>query len=206
MVFGIFLLSLALSSGEPLTAALESFERLSSYSVTLRAVSEKTEIIRYYYKKPGYIRMEFEEPHKGAVLIYDPVKREVLLRPFGFFKSFSMSLSPEDKLVRSSRGHTVDESDIGTLLRSAKELEENGGAEVTGAEDIGGRQAYVLKVSGSAGFSVDGVNRYVLWLDAGTFLPLKAESYDNEGKRIEEVLMDDLEIDPVFPEGFFSTD
>ncbi|CAG1066096.1 hypothetical protein BAC1_01694 [uncultured bacterium] len=186
---------------DPVDEALSSFARLGGYRVTLR--SSAGEVIRYSFKKPGYIRMEFEKPHKGAVLVYDPFKKEALLRPFGFLKSLEMRMGPQDRLIRSSSGHTVDESDIGSLLRNVKTLKENGSIEAAGQEKLGGRDALVAEVRGIGGFEVDGISRYRLWLDKTLMLPLKVEAYSRSGELLEGVLMDDIETDPAFPADFF---
>ncbi|WKZ31768.1 MAG: DUF1571 domain-containing protein [Thermodesulfobacteriota bacterium] len=206
MLFGLLAVSIALSAGDPVDAALESFRRLEAYSVTLRAESERTEVIRYYYKKPGYIRMEFEEPHRGAVLVYDPVEREVVLRPFRFLRSFKMRLGPEDRLIRSSRGHTVDESSIGALLENVSELREDGGLDILREEEADGKSALLVEVRGRGGREVDGVNLYRLWLDNETSLPVKVEAYDSGGRLVERVRMEGLVVDPEFPPDFFSLD
>lgn len=183
--------------------ALSSFERLESYKVTLR--SDAGEVIRYFFKKPGHIRMEFEHPHKGAVLIFDPMNKEVRLRPFSFWKSFEMRLKPEDSLIKSERGHTVDESDIGSLLKNVKRLRDNGLAEADGQEDVGNRKAYVVEVKGEGSFTTaDGVNRYRLWLDESLKLPVKVQAWSTSGTLLEEVLMDDLEVDSRLPMDLFS--
>lgn len=182
--------------------AVASFQKLDSYRVTL--VSEN-ETIKYFYKKPGYIRMEFERPHKGAVLVYDPEKREVLLRPFRFWESFEMRLQPEDSLIRSEKGHTVDKSDIGSLLSNVKKLRDNGLVETSGEEDLGGRKTIVVEVKGSGSFTTDdGVNRYRLWLDRELMLPVKVKAFAASGELLEEVLMQDLEIDQALSVELFS--
>lgn len=186
----------------PVEDALSSFERLESYKVTLR--SSSGEVIRYFFRKPGYIRMEFEKPHKGAVLVYDPFKREVLLRPFGFLKSLELRMGPDDRLIRSSRGHTVDESDIGSLLKNVKKLKDNGTVQVAGEEEVHGRKTLVVEVRGKGAFEVDGTNRYRLWLEKTLMLPVKVEAYSVTGELLEGVLMDDLEVDPGFPTDLFS--
>ncbi len=206
MLFGLFAVTLALTAGDPVEAALESFRRLEAYSVTLRAESDRTEVIRYFYRKPGYIRMEFEEPHGGAVLVYDPVEREVVLRPFRFLRSFKMRLDPEDRLIRSSRGHTVDESSIGSLLENVSELKKDGTLEVMGEEDVNGKKALLVEVKGRGGREVDGTNMYRLWLDRATSLPVKVEAYDAGGRLVERVRMHGLVVDPEFPQDFFSLD
>ena len=203
MLLALLALSAALSGTDPIDDALEAFRSLHAYSVTLRAETDRTEIIKYHYKKPGYVRMEFEEPHKGALLAYDPLAKEVTLRPFGFIRSFKMNLSPESRLIRSSRGHTVDESDIGALLEDVDRLRDNGTIEVKGTEEAAGKMAALVEVREKEGLEVDGINLYRLWLDQESRLPVKVEAYDSRGEVLERVEMHELEVDPEFPADFF---
>lgn len=192
----------ALAFADPVDEAVSSFERLETYRVTLRS---ENETIKYFFKKPGFIRMEFERPHRGVVLIYDPLKKEVRLRPFRFWKSFEMRLSPQDSLIRSEKGHTVDKSDIGSLLENVGKLKNNGVVENKGPGQLGNRGAFVVEVRGAGGFTTpDGVNWYRLWLDRKLMLPLKVEAYSASGTLQEEVLMDDLEVDPVLSDDLFT--
>lgn len=203
MLFGLLAISVALLGADPIDDALSAFRDLQSYSVTLKAQTDRTETIKYHYKKPGYVRMEFEEPHKGALLAYDPHAKEVTLRPFGLLRSFKMRLSPESSIIRSSRGHTVDESDIGALLDTVDRLRKNGTVEVKGTEEAAGRTATLVEVRGKDGYEVDGINRYRLWFDEESRLPVRVEAYDAQGEALEKVEMTELEIDPEFPADFF---
>ena len=195
--------AIALGSKDPVTAALESFGSVETYAVTLDS-NRGSEVIRYYYKKPGFVRMEFITPHKGAVLVYDPFKKEVSLRPFGFLKPLVLHLSPENTLIRSPDGHTVDKSDIGELLRTIDGLRKNGRLTVIGDGEVNGRKVTVVEVEGRPE-GPSGRGRYRLWLEKESKLPLKVESYDSSGKA-EEVVMDDLEVNPPLPGGVFSID
>ena len=197
--------ALLLNRSDPVAVAVESYGRVETYRVTLDSRSEAGgEKIRYYFKKPGFVRMEFMEPHNGAVLVYDPFNKEVRLRPFGFLKSLVMRLSPQDRLVKSSGGHTVDESDLGALFKRVVALQKGGKTAVLDAEEVGGRMTTVVSVEGADNTEVDGFHRYLLWLDIKNYLPLKVISYDSSGRELEEVTMTDLEVDVMFPEGFFS--
>lgn len=197
--------SLLLNPSDPVAAAVESYGTVETYRVTLDSQSEAgSEKIRYYFKKPGFVRMEFIEPHNGAVLVYDPLIKEVRLRPFGFLKSLVMRLSPRDRLVKSSGGHTVDESDIGALFKRVVALQKGGKTIVSGGEDAGGRKTVAVSVEGAQNAEVDGYHRYLLWLDVKSYLPLKVISYDLRGHKLEEVTMTDLEVGVRFPDGFFS--
>lgn len=190
--------------------AVESYKGVESYSVTLRTSEagrgEASEVIRYYYKRPGLVRMEFVKPHKGAVLVYDSKKREARLRPFPSIKSFILTLSPDNWLIKSSKGHSVDRSDMGALLDNARRLRDGGAVEALGDEGVGGRPAVKVVVRGAPGSSVDGVNSYALWLESVSLLPLRASSFDPVGGLIEDVIMDDLDVNPPLADGLFSLD
>jgi outer membrane lipoprotein-sorting protein len=209
----VFLLiwgAMAVQSADVISSAIENYGQVASYKVTLRSRNEESsEKIRYFYKKPGYVRMEFVEPHNGSVLVYDPTTNEVKVRPFGFIKALVFTLSPDNRLIKSSKGHTVDESDIGALLEMVHTLKMNGTVEVLGNKRIGNkrigeRETIKVKVTGRDGFAVDSnINCYLLWMDTGSFLPIKVSAYDKDGDLIEEVLMDDLEINIELGSGFF---
>ncbi len=205
MLIGVCLLSMSFAATNPIANAMDSYRDISAYSVTLRSKSENTsEIIKYYYKKPGFVRMEFIEPHSGAVIVYDPVRKAVKLRPFSSLKSFVLNLKPDDFLIRSSKGHTVAESDIGALLKRVKELQKNGKTEVLGEEDVEGRKALLVSVEGKNGMAVEGTHKYLLWLEKDSFMPLRVKAYDSDDRISEDVLMDDLKINPELPENFFN--
>jgi outer membrane lipoprotein-sorting protein len=200
----VLLTALLTPAYDPVATALENYNKIRSYKVTLRSDAQgSSEIIRYYYKKPGMIRMEFIKPHKGAVLVYHHSKKTVRLRPFNFFKPLVLSLSPENRLVKSSTGDRVDESDIGTLLHAVIRLQQNGTTEISGSEHIGGKNTIKVIVKGKEDFAVDSIHHYILWLDTRTNLPLKASAYDMNGTLIKKVLMDDLRINIDFPDDLF---
>jgi len=202
------LLATALASivSDPVSAAIEHYQTVESYQLTLRSSSgsSESEVIRYYYKKPGFVRMEFIQPFKGAVLVYTPATKEIRLRPLGSHRYPVFTLSPENRLVRSFSGHRVDRSDVGTLLQNIKALQGQGTTEVMGEEPVEGRPALRVAVSGRDNFSVEGVHHCDLWLETSRLWPLKVVSYDAKNELIETVVMDDLQINPVFPADFFT--
>lgn len=201
----IFALLLAIMPAQDIiSTSIENYNSVESYSVTLRSKSDdSSEEMRYYYKRPGFVRMEFTRPHKGAILVYSPSKKEVRLRPFGFFKSFVLTLNPDNSLIKSSKGHRVDESDIGALLKVVKRLQSGGKTEVSGEESVGNRPVVVVSVKGERDFTVNGIHRYILWFDKKMSLPLKVAAYDIQGALIEEVIMDDLQVNIGIAEDFF---
>lgn len=202
----LLFMTLSFPAEDIISKAIEHYESVETYSVTLRSKKDDmvTEEITYFFKKPGFVRMEFVTPHNGAVLVYNPKTNKVRLRPFGFLKPFVLTLSPENSLIKSAKGHTVNQSDIGALLQTVKELQSNGVTEVLGEESVGGRPALQVRVEGEGASTVDvNVHQYYLWLDKETLLPLRVSAYDVQGGLIEEVLMDDLEINREFSKSLF---
>ncbi len=206
-MFGLMLAVTLLSADtlNPIQAAIDFYRDITAYQVTVKSLNkDKTEIMRYSYKKSGQVRMDFVTPFKGAVLVYDPDTKKAKLWPFGYRSFPALTLSPENSLIQSSTGQRVDRSDVGVLYRNVKALQDKGGTEVMGVEMTGGRETLHIVVSGENGFSVGPIARYQLWLDRNNGFPLKVISYDKNGQVIETVEMNELKIDPEFPGGYFA--
>lgn len=200
----IFLMSLstAMASENMLQQAVSQFQAITGYSTTMRSYGNAEQIINYRYQKPGYVRMDFVTPHKGAALVYRPDTGKVQLRPFGFIKPLTLTMEPTSKLVRSPSGHRVDESDIGVLLKKAQELAQQGSLEILREETIQQTTTVVLEITGEENVLVDGVHRYLLWMDKKLKLPRIVESYNNEDQLIEGLSLEDLTLNPEFAEIF----
>ncbi|SAL74642.1 membrane protein [Caballeronia choica] len=183
-----------------LAAAEAAFTALTTYTLTLHSHPENGEpvALRYSFRKPGFIRMDFIRPHAGATLIFDPRTRTARVWPFGFPRFPSLALDPGNPMIRGPQGHRIDQSDLGTLVRNLRALREGGAASVANVGDPG-----CLVVEGASGRTVAGVHRYRVWFDAAGSLPNRVISEDNRGERIESVTMDDLRIDAGLPEDFF---
>ncbi|GHA19171.1 LolA family protein [Oceanisphaera arctica] len=202
------LMALTLTSSEPLNPeplkeALAQFERLDGYRLTLRSEGpDGNQHLLYAYRKPGLVRMDVLSPYAGAVIVYRPDSEEVRLWPFGLSWP-SVGLSPDHPLVTSPRGHRVDKSDVGVLLRKVLQMQQTGQTPVQNEEaQISGRAASHLVVLGPDGPGE--VARYELWLDRASWFPLKVVSSDCRGNRLETVWLEQIELDPVFSDNFFS--
>ncbi len=204
------LMVLAASSGpataDSLDEALARYASVESYRVTLRSSETPggafREVIRYVYRKPGWVRMDFHRPYAGMVLIYSPEKKAVRLWPFGP-SGPGFTLSPDNWLLSSAGKHRVDRSDIGALLDHVLQLRQQGVTEILGEEPLNGRTVLHLRVVGRDHAEVDRVHRFDLWLDAAALMPLKVEARDRNGVTVDLVLMDDLELNLALPAEVF---
>lgn len=191
---------------DPIDVALRHFEQIESYQVRVRSqpVAGDLTVIRYSYRKPGYVRMDFAEPHNGAALVYDPVSGKVRLWPFGVNSLPVLSLLPTNSLIRDKNKHRVDQSDIGTLLRDIRRLQQGGKTNILGEEVLVQQPVLHLSVTGLAGVTVDNVHRYDVWLEKNQNFPVKVVSYGADGQQRETVVMDAMIVNVHFPEHFFA--
>jgi len=190
---------------DPLATAIEHYQTVESYRVTIHSTHDDgEEYIRYYYKKPGFVRMEFIRPHAGALMVYNPYTRRVRLWPFGAGHFPELNLSPGNPLIRSSRGQRVDHSDVGTLFENVRTLQQGGNIEVLGQERMDGRTVLHLIVTGAGNFVIAGVHRHELWLDTESQFPVKGISRDIHYAIIETVMMEALEITKTLPDTLFN--
>lgn len=189
---------------DPIQAALDHYDQVAGYEATLSSRSGRgSELVRYAYRKPGLVRMEFITPHRGAVLIYDPGSGVAKLWPFGYHRFPALSLSPSNPLIQSPTGQRVDRSDVGALYRNVQALQACGTTEAVAVEKLGPREAVHVEVIGGDGCATGVVARYRLWLDRDNGFPLRVTSIDGTGRVIETVELTELGIAPDFPEDFF---
>ncbi|TYT73468.1 hypothetical protein [Desulfobotulus mexicanus] len=166
---------------------LERFDALTNYTALLDSEGEGGRNRIYYtYQKPGFIRMDFIQPHKGARLIYNPESKRVHLQPFSG-SLIQLRLSPENRLIRDPKGHTVDRSDIGSLLRTVKKYADEGIVTLLAPESVDG-----LLCEGVLVEAVD--NTWFLWVHPELGLPVKVERFSGNGEG-EIVFLRRLEVD-----------
>jgi len=190
---------------DPLSEAEVRFRALNTYQATVHSVAADGEqqVIRYFYRQPGWVRMEFVQPHRGVVLIYDPGTHRVHLWPFGLKHIPVLNFAPDNPLI-SKHGHRVDHSDVGALLKNLLALRARGSMSSLGEVQVAGQAAAGLEIVGDAGVNVAGVHRYRVWLAHDSLFPLRVESFAAEKGLIETVDMEGVRIDEPFAERFFT--
>jgi hypothetical protein len=99
----------------------------------------------YTFKKPDRIRLDFETPHSGLVLVYPDQNGKAVLRPPGLGRFFALHLGPGNSLLRMSSGQRIDETDLGLLIKNiGHSLTDQRRGPVEFAEDDGYLRVRVL--------------------------------------------------------------
>lgn len=186
------------------TKMMETFDGLVNYSALITTFEKESKTkMRYFYQKPGYTKMVFIEPHEGATLSYNPNTGRVVLRPFKSLRSVSMSLAPENSLIQSPRGHSIDKSDIGCFLRTMTELHKNGKAKIISGAIEYPSEKIIFEVTGSNDFSIDKINKYKVEFNSGLYFPTEVKAYSSDGELIEHMKLADVKIDQSFSSDTF---
>lgn len=182
---------------DPLLSEMTNkFNALTNYTTLIDSEGEgERSRIFYTYKKPGFIRMDFIRPHKGAILIFNPIKNKVTLRPFSkwFFK---FNLDPGNRLITDSKGHTVDQSDIGALIRSIVVCAREGSVTPLPPETLESLVCPRLRIKST-------MITYLLWIHPKLRLPIKVVKLFSEGKK-EIVFLRNLIVDASLDDTLFN--
>lgn len=157
----------------------------------------------FFRQKPGYTKMVFIEPHEGATLSYSPKTGKVVLRPFKRLRSVSISLSPENSLIQSPRGHSVDKSHIGCFLKTMTALHKNGEAKTISGSENPPAGKIVFEVTGNNNFSIEKINKYIVAFHSDLYFPTEVKAYSSDDKLIEHMKLSDIKIDQNFASDLF---
>ncbi len=102
--------------------ALKAWQGVKDYTCTMESYNrlgdkEEKKTYRYWYLKPGYIRMKvIKGKGKGGEVFFDPTRNKVRGHKGGFFSFIVLTLEPTDKRVVSIRGVRVDQTSFGYIL------------------------------------------------------------------------------------------
>lgn len=188
-------------AADELSWAMDNYRKVQSYVVTIHS-SGRSDLqdIRYSFKKPGFVRMDFIYPHNGTVLIYSPVTGRVSVWPFGIHHFPKLNLSPNNSLIQGSGGQRIDHSDIGALFDNIYTMALNGTIE---NRAIDSRNLHLV-ITGADKVAIGTIHRYELWLDPESGFPRKVISYDLQNRIIETVIMDVPTVNIQLPEVLFT--
>ena len=161
--------------------------------------SFETEKFLYTFKKPKWIRLDFESPHPGMILIYPDKNGKVVIRRF-----FTFHLSIDNSLLRVSAGQRVDQTDLGLLIQNISHSltdRRRGPVEVT--EDEGDVRVRALA---DDHFREGVLTEYQFFIDKNRWLPVRVEESTPDGYLERTIIFRNLRINIDVPSSFFQLD
>ncbi len=158
--------------------------------------SFQTRKFLYTFKKPGRIRLDFEIPHAGMIVIYPDPDGRVILRRF-----FTFHLSPDNPFLRDPSGQRIDQTDMGLLIEKiAQSLTDHrrGALEMTEEE-----QEIRIRVVADDHFRKGVVTGYQFFIDKKRFLPVRVEESTPGGLLERTIVFRSFKTNLEVPDSFF---
>ena len=158
----------------------------------------------YTFKKPNHIRIDFETPHPGMVLVYPDEGGKVVVEPFGWARFLRLHLPPESGVLMTSAGQRIDQTDLRLLVQNmAHSLTDRRHGEIVLSEEDG---LLCLEVMAENHFRPNILTRYRFVVDEKRWLPVEVQERTPEGMLQREVIFRSLRTSIGIPDTFFQSD
>jgi hypothetical protein len=72
----------------------------------------------YTFKKPHWIRLDFQKPHSGMVIVYPDENGEAIIRLAALAGFLRLHVAPDNPLLSTGSGQRIDETDLGLLIQN----------------------------------------------------------------------------------------
>jgi outer membrane lipoprotein-sorting protein len=189
---------------ERMTTAYAGVQDYQSVVEVIKAARDGSlikEEFRYTFKKPNRIRLEFETPYKGTVVIYPDKDRKVVVRLWGLRGVFELHVAPQSFLLRVGSGQRVDQTDLGLLIGNvAQSLRQQRRGEVKIVES---ESQIRISVVADDHFREGVITRYRFSVDKKTWLPSEIEEWTSQGTFERKIIFHDLKTNIGVPDSTF---
>jgi outer membrane lipoprotein-sorting protein len=193
--------------GALLKSVQSAYEKVADYQANVEVKiyekdgSAQVQAFLYRFKKPNRIRLDFESPHPGMVMVYPDSNGKVVVRPFPRLPLFKLRLSPDSALLRNPFGQRIDQTDMGLLIR-------NIGRSLTdrrrGLLDVEEKNGTIeFRVLAEDHFKEGVLTLYRFTIDRNLWLPIRVEESDPEGTPGRIVTFRDLRTNISIPDRLF---
>lgn len=186
-----------------------AYETVKDYRVQVQVIlaaenaGRRTEEFMYTFKKPGLIRMDFQSPQPGTIVIFPDEEGKVWVRPWGW-RFLDLHLAPESLFLSNPSGQRVDQTDFGLLIRN---VGRSIGEGRKGPVEILEEEQYVrIKALAQNHFRSGKVTSYEFVIDKNTFLPAQIEERTPEGVFERRITFRNLVINTGVSDSFFRLD
>jgi hypothetical protein len=157
-----------------------AYEALKDYRVLVQVMlpaenaAKRTEEFIYTFKKPRQVRIDFQIPQPGTILIFPDEQGNVLVRPWGW-RFLDLRLAPDSLFLSIPSGQRIDQTDFGLLIRNVGRSMDGGRR---GPLQILDEDQYVrIRVLADNHFREGKVTRNQFTIDKNTYFPAEIEEW-----------------------------
>ena len=199
-----------LADGQAVLKRMESaYEAVKDYRVLVRVVfagenaGRQTEEFIYTFKKPGQVRIDFQAPQSGTIIVFPDEEGKVLVRPWGW-RFLDLHLDPDSLLLANPSGHRIDQTDFGHLIRNIGRSMDGGRRGPL--EILDDDHVVKIRVMAEDHFREGRVTRYQFTIDKNTYFPAEIEEWTPDGTFERKITFRNLAIDTGVADTFFRLD
>ena len=158
--------------------------------------SFETTKFSYTLKKPKKIRLDFESPYAGMIIVYPDQNGKAAIRRF-----FTFHLALDNPLLQVSEGQRIDQTDLGLLITNIRHslTDHRQGPLIVTEDDKNIR----IRVMADDHFREGVVTQYQFRIDKTLWLPVKVEESSPEGKFARTIVFRNLRTNIDIPDNFF---
>jgi outer membrane lipoprotein-sorting protein len=161
----------------------------------------ETEKFLYTFKEPNLIRIDFESPHAGMIVVYPDKNGKVVVQPAGIAHLLKLHLAPDNRLLTGSSGQRIDQTDIGLLINNvAHSLTDQRRGPIAITQEKHSVQVRVLAVNH---FHPEILTLYRFFVDEKDWLPSAVEEFTPDGTLQRSISFIGLTINNGTPDSFF---
>ena len=198
------------ADAQALLKRMESaYETVKDYRVLVQVAqaaenaSRRTEEFIYTFKKPRQVRIDFQMPQPGTILIFPDEEGKVLVRPLGW-RFLDLRLAPDSLFLSNPSGQRIDQTDFGLLIRNIGRSMDGGRR---GALEIIEEDRYLkIEVLAENHFREGKITRYQIRIDKNTYFPAEIEEWTPEGVLERKIAFRNLAVNTGVPDSFFRLD
>ncbi len=188
----------------------ESYDRVVDYQVRIEVrtykqdSSFKIEKFLYTFRKPKSIRLDFESPHSGMILVYPDREGKVVVFPSRLLPFLKFPLQLDSPRLRVPSGQRIDETDQGSLIKNiAHSVTDQRRGSVTVTDQNGTIRIQVLA---DDHFRKGVITYYQFFIDKKLWLPIRVEESTPDGRLERIVIFNDFKVNVGIPDSLFHQD
>lgn len=165
-------------------------------TTTYQSGSSETKKFLYTFKKPKRIRLDFESPDKGMILVYPDKNGKVAIHRY-----FTFHLSADNSLLQVQAGQRIDQTDLGLLITNiSHSLTDHRRGPVKISE---GNGTIDIRVLADDHFQEGVTTLYRFMINKKLWLPVKVEEYTPGGVLERSISFHNLRTNIDVPDTFF---
>ncbi len=158
--------------------------------------SFETRKFLYTFKKPKKLRLDFESPYAGMIIVYPDQNGKVALRRF-----FTFHLALDNFLLQVSAGQRIDQTDLGLLIANIfHSLTDHRRGPLRITEDD---KDICIRVMADDHFREGVVIQYQFFIDKDLWLPVKVEESSPDGLLERTIVFRNLRTNIDVPDNYF---